>query len=123
MCYVRYTMIEKTHRNALQPGYRLHWYRIDHILGQGSFGITYLAHDLNLDRQVAIKEYLPIETAVREGAVFIYPLTSDRGEQYHWGLERFIAEARMLATFEHPNIVRVLNVFEANNTAYMVMGY
>jgi serine/threonine protein kinase len=121
--YERYTMIEKTHRNALQPGYRLHWYRIDHILGQGSFGITYLAHDLNLDRQVAIKEYLPIETAVREGAVFIYPLTSERGEQYHWGLERFIAEARMLATFEHPNIVRVLNVFEANNTAYMVMGY
>jgi serine/threonine protein kinase len=60
---------------------------------------------------------------VREGAVFIYPLTADRGEQYHWGLERFIAEARMLATFEHPNIVRVLNVFEANNTAYMVMGY
>ncbi len=59
MCYVRYTMIEKTHRNALQPGYRLHWYRIDHILGQGRFGITYLAHDLNLDRQVAIKEYLP----------------------------------------------------------------
>jgi serine/threonine protein kinase len=123
MCCVRYTMIEKTHRNALQPGYRLHWYRIDHILGQGRFGITYLAHDLNLDRQVAIKEYLPIETAVREGTVFIYPLTSDRGEQYHWGLERFIAEARMLATFEHPNIVRVLNVFEANNTAYMVMGY
>jgi serine/threonine protein kinase/tetratricopeptide (TPR) repeat protein len=123
MWYVRYTMIEKTHRNVLQPGYRLHWYQIDHILGQGSFGITYLAHDLNLDRQVAIKEYLPIETAVREGAVFIYPLTSDRGEQYQWGLERFIAEARMLATFEHPNIVRVLNVFEANNTAYMVMGY
>lgn len=116
-------MTEKTHRNVLQPGYRLHWYRIDRILGQGSFGITYLAHDLNLDRQVAIKEYLPIETAVRGGAVFIYPLTSDRGEQYQWGLERFIAEARMLATFEHPNIVRVLNVFEVNNTAYMVMGY
>ncbi len=54
-------MGDKIHRNSLQPGYKLHWYRIEKILGQGGFGITYLAHDFNLDRKVAIKEYLPIE--------------------------------------------------------------
>ncbi|MGH8606070.1 MAG: protein kinase domain-containing protein [Gammaproteobacteria bacterium] len=116
-------MVIRTHRNALPPGHQLHWYRIDGILGQGGFGITYLAYDLNLHRRVAIKEYLPVEIALREEAISIHPISSKRDEEYRWGLERFIAEARMLAKFQHPNIVKVLNVFEANNTAYMVMGY
>jgi serine/threonine protein kinase len=116
-------MPEKIHRNSLKPGYKLHWYRIEKVLGQGGFGITYLAYDFNLDRKAAIKEYLPIELAVREGDFSVHPLSEDHGEQYHWGLDRFIQEARTLAKFEHPNIVRVLNVFEANQTAYMVMSY
>ena len=116
-------MGDKVHRNTLKPGYKLHWYRIEKVLGQGGFGITYLADDFNLDRKAAIKEYLPIELAVREGDFSIHPLSEDHGEQYHWGLDRFIKEARTLAKFEHPNIVRVLNVFEANHTAYMVMSY
>jgi len=116
-------MSEKIHRNSLQPGHKLHWYRIEKILGQGGFGITYLAHDFNLDRQVAIKEYLPIELAVRERDFSVHPVTEDHGEKFRWGLDRFITEARTLAKFKHPNIVHVLNVFEENNTAYMVMEY
>jgi Serine/threonine protein kinase len=116
-------MGDKIHRNSLKPGHKLHWYRIEKILGQGGFGITYLAHDFNLDRQVAIKEYLPIELAVREGDFSIHPVSEDHGEKFRWGRDRFITEARTLAKFKHPNIVHVLNVFEANNTAYMVMEY
>ena len=82
-----------------------------------------LAHDTNLERDVAIKEYLPIEIAVREGDFSVHPVTEDRGQQYKWGLDRFIAEARTLAKFKHPNVVQVLSVFEENNTGYMVMPY
>jgi serine/threonine protein kinase len=113
----------KIHRNALKPGYQLHWYTIKEILGQGGFGITYLAHDNNLDENVAIKEYLPIELAVREGDDSVQPVTEDRNKNYKWGLDRFIKEARTLSKFKHPNIVRVRSVFEENNTAYMVMEY
>lgn len=114
--------IEK-HRNSLQPGYKLHWYHIIKILGQGGFGITYLAHDTNLDQEVAIKEYLPNDLAVRDQDISVHPLSEGHKESYEWGLERFISEARTLAKFKHPNIVRVLSVFTENNTAYMVMEY
>ena len=116
-------MAEKIHRNSLKPGYQLHWYQIKDILGQGGFGITYLAYDTNLDKDVAIKEYLPIELAVRERDSSVHPITEDRGMSFQWGLDRFIKEARTLAKFAHPNIVRVYSVFEENNTAYMVMEY
>lgn len=116
-------MVEKIHRNALKPGYKIHWYEIKSVLGQGGFGITYLSYDTNLDKYVAIKEYLPIELAVREGDSSVHPLTEDRGKQYQWGLDRFVSEARNLSRFEHPNIVRVHAVFEENNTGYMVMAY
>ena len=116
-------MTAKGHRNSLKPGYKLHWYRITEILGQGGFGITYHARDLNLDRDVAIKEYLPVEMAVREGDYSVHPLSEAYGQQYTWGLGRFITEARTLAKFDHPNIVRVYSVFEENNTGYMVMRY
>lgn len=110
--------------NALVPGYQLHWYRIKDILGQGGFGITYLAYDLNLAHEVAIKEYLPIELSSRnEEDKSVHPVSDEHTERYHWGLERFIDEARTIGQFKHPNIVRVRNVFEANNTAYMVMDY
>jgi serine/threonine protein kinase len=115
--------LEKIHRNSLKPGHKVHWYEIKEILGQGGFGITYLAFDPNLEKYVAIKEYLPIELAVREGDFSVHPITEDRGKQYKWGLDRFITEARTLSKFDHPNIVRVLSVTEENNTAYMVMAY
>ncbi|MDX1527129.1 MAG: serine/threonine-protein kinase [Gammaproteobacteria bacterium] len=116
-------MSSDNHRNALKPGYMVHWYRIEKILGQGGFGITYLAEDTNLNQRVAVKEYLPIEVAVREGDFSVHPVSENHSESFTWGLERFVDEARTLARFDHPNIVRVLSVFEMNNTAYMVMRY
>ncbi len=116
-------MASSNHRNALKPGYMVHWYRIEKILGQGGFGITYLAEDTNLNQPVAVKEYLPIEVAVRDGDFSVHPVSENHSDSFTWGLERFVDEARTLARFDHPNIVRVLSVFEMNNTAYMVMRY
>ena len=112
-----------SHGNALPEGYRLHWYRIGRVLGQGGFGITYEAFDTNLEKSVAIKEYLPTEFAVREKDTTVRPFTEDRKQMYEWGLDRFLQEARTLAKFHHPNIVLVHNVFEKNGTAYMAMQY
>jgi serine/threonine protein kinase len=116
-------MANDSHRNALRPGYMVHWYRIERILGQGGFGITYLAEDTNLNQRVAVKEYLPLEVAMRESDFSVHPVSENHSESFIWGLERFVEEARTLARFDHPNIVRVLSVFEMNNTAYMVMRY
>ncbi len=109
--------------DALPAHYRLHWYVLERVLGQGGFGITYLARDSNLDAAVAIKEYLPIDVATRRGDGTVRSRTDDQQERYRWGLERFIQEARTLARFDHPNIVRALSVFEHNSTAYMVMRF
>jgi len=110
-------------KNSLDEGYLLHWYEIIQVIGRGGFGITYLAHDQNLDRNVAIKEFMPEDFATRESDSTVNPKTGEQKKLYDWGLERFISEARTLAKFNHPNIVRVLSVFEENNTAYMVMEY
>lgn len=109
--------------HTLPVGYKLHWYTIKNILGQGGFGITYLAHDTNLDKDVAIKEFMPRDLAARHTDMTIRPVDKDTTESLHTGLERFIREARTLSRFSHHNIVRVHSVFEANNTAYMVMSY
>ena len=117
-------MQDKTHHhNALPLGFKLHWYVIKDVLGRGGFGITYLANDTNLNRNVAIKEFLPIELCYRDETDSVNPLATDSKYQYEWGLERFITEAQTLAKFEHPNIVRVIAVFEENKTGYMVMKY
>jgi serine/threonine protein kinase len=116
-------MTENQHRDALTPGFKLHWYVIDRVLGQGGFGITYLARDTNLDQMVAIKEFLPGEIALRVEDVSVQPRTANDSEQYEWGLDRFMSEARTLARFDHPNIARIFSVFEANDTAYLVMRY
>lgn len=111
------------HHIALPAGFVLHWYEIESILGQGGFGITYLARDTNLNHRVAIKEFLPSDLATRTEDSSITPFSSDHEETFAWGLERFIGEAQTLAQFTHPHIVQVHTVFEANNTAYMVMQY
>lgn len=116
-------MSNDLHRSALPPGHRLHWYIIERVLGQGGFGITYLVRDENLDQAVAIKEYLPSEIAVRSPDGAIQPRSGADAEQYRLGLEKFLTEARTLARFNHPNIIQVFSVFEANHTAYMVMRY
>ena len=116
-------MSDKTHQNALPDNHQLHWYRIQRVLGQGAFGITYLAQDINLDRLVAIKEYMPGQMAMRNADLTIQPQSDEHGEDFKWGLTRFVDEARTLTKFEHPNLVRVLNVFELHGSAYMVMNY
>jgi serine/threonine protein kinase/HAMP domain-containing protein len=107
----------------LAPGFRLHEYRIDAVLGQGGFGIAYAATDVNLDTRVVVKEYLPEDFAYRavDGTVRVRE-GADR-ELYQAGLERFLVEARTLASFRHRHIVRVARFFEANRTGYMVLEY
>ncbi len=111
------------HQNALNRGDRLHWYEIESILGQGGFGITYLALDTNLNHKVAIKEYLPVEFATRSLSGEVQPISDKHVEMFEWGKKRFLDEARTLFPFKHPNIVRVLSFFECNYTGYIVMEY
>ena len=111
------------YRNSLPLGSMLAEYRLESVLGAGGFGMTYLAFDTNLEIKVAIKEYLPIELAVRAADGTIVPASSGTEYNYKWGLDRFSQEARLLGKFRHPNIVTVIRYFEANGTAYMVMNY
>ncbi|MGH8618742.1 MAG: serine/threonine protein kinase [Burkholderiales bacterium] len=111
------------YRNSLPLGSMLLEYRLDQILGSGGFGITYLGWDTHLEKNVAIKEYLPVELAVRALDGAIVPINTGTEHDYKWGLERFLQEARLLARFTHPNIVHVNRYFEGNGTAYMVMNY
>ena len=111
------------HRYALPPGHHLGEYRIDRYLGSGGFGITYLATDENLDIQVAIKEYLPSDLAMRDADNSVVVKTAEDEDDFEWGRERFLDEARSLARFNHPNIVRVQRFFEAHGTSYIVMDY
>jgi len=115
--------VTSDHVHALPAGYRLHEYRIERLLGHGTFGMTYLAHDGNLDAAVAIKEYLPGDFAVRDAASTVVPKSTVVLDSYEWGLEQFLKEAQVLARFHHPNVVRVLRLFRANGTAYIVMPY
>ncbi|MGD9806839.1 MAG: serine/threonine protein kinase [Hyphomicrobiaceae bacterium] len=99
-------------------------YRIDTVLGPGGFGITYLARDLRFDRDVAIKEYFPVEFAYREGSATIRSSTRGNDQNFfEQGKRHFLDEARTLAKFRHEHIVRVLNLFEQFNTAYMVLEF
>ena len=109
--------------DALAAQYKLHWYVLESVLGQGGFGITYLARDSNLEKLVAIKEYLPMDTAARRADSRVSPRAQTQAERYNLGLEGFIREARTLARFNHPHIVRVHSVFQHNGTAYMVMEF
>ena len=111
------------HVNALPPGTRFEEYRLDAVLGAGGFGITYRAYDANLDKFVAIKEYLPSEFATRAERYTVVPQSSTDAQDYHWGLNRFLDEARTLARFDHPHLNRVHRFFESNGTAYMVLEY
>ncbi len=99
-------------------------YLVGRVLGQGGFGITYLALDQGLETKVAVKEYLPRDLAGQHPngkTVSVY--TEKEEELFRFGRERFIQEARTLAKFDHPNVVRVRSVFEENGTACLVMDY
>ena len=111
--------------NALPEGYRLQEYELVRVLGRpGGFGITYLGFDHHLDKDFAIKEYLPSNLAIRTADGSVVPQTSKEAcEDFEWGLDRFLDEAKTLACFDHRHIVRVSRYFEAHDTAYMVMEH
>jgi serine/threonine protein kinase len=113
----------KIEPKTLPVDYELQCYTIKSILGQGGFGVTYLAQDNNLEREVAIKEFMPRDIAGRDNNYTLHPLNDELAKKLEWGMERFIREARTLSKFNHDNIVRVYSVFKENNTAYMVMSY
>jgi serine/threonine protein kinase len=110
-------------RGTLPAGTRLRNYELLSVLGHGGFGITYYAKDTTLGREVAVKEYLPTTLALRENGSTVVPRSTQLAEDFIWGRERFLEEARILATLEGaPAVVRVYDFLEANGTAYMIMG-
>ncbi len=112
------------HGNALPAGYVFEGYRVDSVLGAGGFGITYMATETSIDRQVALKEFLPVGMVMRgQNNITVRPISTNDEDDFHYGLERFVDEAKILVQFQHPNIVPVLRYFDANGTAYLVMQY
>jgi serine/threonine protein kinase len=109
--------------NTLPKGYLLNHYRIEKPIGGGGFSIVYLATDDKSGDSVAIKEYLPSTQAQRTDESRVEPVSDDAAAAFRQGIKRFFDEAAALAKVNHPNIVRVVNFFRANNTVYMVMRY
>ena len=116
------TSSNESSRDVLAAGARLQRYEILSVLGQGSFGVTYRARDTQLDRDVALKEYLPTALAVRESQALVLPRSTKLADEFGLGRQRFVDEGRTLATLHHaPAIVRIFDFIEANGTAYIVM--
>jgi hypothetical protein len=109
--------------NALPVGTRLAEFEIEGLIGEGGFGIVYLTHDHSLDRRVALKEYMPSELAQRASGVHVSVRSQRHAETFAAGMRSFINEARLLAQFDHPSLVKVYRFWEANGTAYMVMPF
>ncbi len=110
--------------HTLPEGTRIRDYKITGLIGEGGFGIVYLAYDVSLQRRVAIKEYLPSSMASRANASMAVVVKSTRHQEtFALGLKSFLNEARLLARFDHPSLVKVYRFWEENNTAYMVMPY
>src|SRR5678809_840172 len=109
--------------DALPPGTRFGEFEILRVLGVGGFGIVYLAQDHSLEREVALKEYMPASLAARGAGPQITVRSSSFAETYAIGLRSFINEARLLARFDHPSLVKVYRFWEDNATAYMVMPF
>jgi Protein kinase domain/Domain of unknown function (DUF4384) len=106
--------------NALPVGTYLSEFELTGVIGEGGFGIVYHAWDHSLQRKVALKEYMPASLASREKSV-VQVRSLRHKETFDAGLKSFINEARLLAQFDHPSLVKVYRFWEANGTAYMVM--
>ncbi len=106
----------------LPTGYQLDEYRIERQLSLGGFSIVYLAFDKE-DTPVAIKEYLPNSLALRSTGDALPSIAEENVATFRYGMKCFFEEGRALAKISHPNVVRVLNFFRANETVYMVMHY
>jgi serine/threonine protein kinase len=106
----------------LPQGHQLESYRISSVLASGGFSIVYLASD-ERDQPVAIKEYLPASLALRHNGSVLPSIAEDNLATFRYGMRCFFEEGRALARLSHPNVVRVLNFFRANETVYLVMRY
>ena len=107
--------------SGLQRGTRLRDFEIENVIGEGGFSIVYAALDLNLRRRVALKEYMPAALARRGEGRTVQPRTGRDSEVFDLGRRSFLNEAQLLARFDHPALVKVLQFWEENGTAYMVM--
>ena len=106
----------------LPEGTQLENYRVLRLLAHGGFSFVYLAHDEN-DAPVAIKEYLPATLALRTNGALHPKVPEENAATFKYGMKCFFEEGRALAHLSHPNVVRVLNFFRANETVYLVMRY
>jgi serine/threonine protein kinase len=111
-------------RHALPDGTTIEGFQILRLLGEGGFGIVYLAWDPVLERHVALKEYMPSTLAVRDTDTLAVTMRSERHrDTFDAGLRSFLNEARLLARFDHPALLKVFRFWEAHGTAYMAMPY
>ena len=109
--------------NALPAGYRLHEFEIIQVIGEGGFSIVYLAQDVLLQRKVALKEYIPTSLAGRCADNSVLVRSERHRETFELGLRSFINEGQLLASFDHPALIKVYRFWEQNGTAYMVMPF
>ena len=110
--------------DTLAPGSTLVGdYDIVRVLGSGGFGNTYLATDRNLSREGAVKEFFPRDIAFREDQTTVSIKSPKFESSFNWARNRFVQEAKLLAKFRHPNIVRVFRTFEAYHTCYIVLDF
>ena len=98
-------------------------YRILRVLGQGGFGITYLAENIYFEKMVAIKEFFPKDFCGRDNTSHLTLGTQNNAETVEKLKARFLKEARNIAKLDHPGIIKIHDIFEENNTAYYVMDY
>ncbi|WP_018607288.1 serine/threonine-protein kinase [Uliginosibacterium gangwonense] len=117
------TRFDEAGHNRLPIGTRLGEFEIIGLIGEGGFGIVYLAQDHSLQRRVALKEYMPASLASRGANAAVVVRSERHQETFEIGRRSFVNEARLLAQFDHPALVKVYRFWESNGTAYMVMPY
>lgn len=103
--------------NALPIGTRLYEFRIERVIGEGGFSIVYLAADLQLHRTVALKEYIPANLAKRSTDQSVTWSSERHKKTFQLGLESFVNESRLLASFDHPSLMKVYRFWEFKGTA------
>lgn len=114
---------ESSSSDRLAVGMRLAEFEITGYVGDGGFSIVYLAWDHSLERQVALKEYMPSSLASRNGGTRVFPRSERHRETFEAGLKSFVNEGKLLAQFDHPSLVKVYRFWEEHGTAYMVMPF
>lgn len=114
---------KRTVPNALPVGYRFNEFEIEQVIGGGGFGIVYRARDHQLERTIAIKEFMPASLAARNSDLTLVLRSEHFSKTFHAGLNSFIQEARLLARFNHPNLLHVLRFWVQNDTAYMCTAF